>query len=120
MEYLANHSIVSKSDSSRKRGYSPSNDDFFRIDFVMQLVHHPVVLHVDSDLFAGFAVQDGERSAHFDLGLCARTEQCSNDTVLGIRTAEVMVEDGKQGHRVDRYARWCASRKPIIKFYLSN
>lgn len=41
--------------------HSPTNNNLFRIYFVMQFIHGPVVIHVDCDLLVRFAVQHSER-----------------------------------------------------------
>ena len=68
---------------SKKPG-SPADDDFLGIYFMMKLVHRPMIIHVDGDLFVRFAVQNSKRGPDFDLRFMASPEKCSNDTFLAI------------------------------------
>lgn len=81
--------------------YSPADDNLLRIHLVVQLVHRPMVLHIYSNLFVRLAMENGKGRSDFYLVIIPDTEQSSNDTVLSIGSAEVVVEDGEEGNGVD-------------------
>lgn len=97
-------------ESARGTKYSPSNNDLLRVDLVVQIVHCAVVLHVDGDLLVRLAVQYCERGPDFDLGLVTRPKEGTDDALLRVISAQVVVEDGEEGDGVDRHFRWRAPR----------
>ncbi len=48
----------------KKEVHAPSNDDLFRIDLVVKVVHRAMVLHIHCDLHFRLAVKDGKRGAN--------------------------------------------------------
>ena len=62
-----------------------------------------MVVHIDGDLLARFGMEDCECAAHRDgaVALTACSEQRADYALLGICTAEVMVEDGEESGRMN-------------------
>jgi len=48
----------------------------------------------------------------------SRPKKSSNDTILSIRTAEVVIEDREKGYRVNRDICGCAPRKKQLVSWL--
>ena len=77
---------------------------------MVQIVHGAVVLHVDGDLLVRLAVQYRERGPDLNLGLVTRPKESTNDALLRVISAQVVVKDGEEGDGVDRHFRWRAPR----------
>jgi hypothetical protein len=116
-EPIVRQSFTRAGRKEKKKDHRPPHDDFFRIDFVVQLPHCSVVLHIDGHLFVRLAVQNGERISDFDYVVfgASNAEECADNARLGICAAEVVVEDGKEGDWVDRYVRRCSSGIPVYQ-----
>lgn len=68
---------------------------------MVQLVHGVVVFHVYCDLFGSLAVKHGESRANLNLpSVRARPEEGTDNSLLRIGPAEVVVEDGEEGYWV--------------------
>lgn len=104
VEYLV---PVSYSPIQRKKIDSPADDNLLRVDFMMQVVHRPVVIHVHRHLLAGLAVKHSKRRADLHPRVCPRTKESSQDPILLVRPSQVMVENREKSHRVDRYTGRC-------------
>lgn len=66
-----------------------------------------MVVHIDRNLLARLRMQHRKRSAHRDgiVALVACAEERADDALLGVRAAEVVVEDGEERGWVDRDGR---------------
>lgn len=65
--------------------------------------HCAVIVHINGDLLAGLRVQHRKSGAHRDrvVALISCTKEGSDDALLGIRAAQVVVEDREESGRVD-------------------
>ena len=101
VEYLDKPSRQSYT-GCEQMGYAPPNDDLLRVDLVVELVHCPVVFHVHRHLLCRFAVQHRERRAyvHFSI-IRARPKEGTNDAVLCICPAKIVVQDREEGDWMD-------------------
>lgn len=63
VEYLHHNevSLITEARSYHGQSCLPSDDDFFWVHFMVQLVHGAMVVHVHCDLFVCLAMQDSER-----------------------------------------------------------
>lgn len=68
---------------------------------MVQLIHRSVVLHIDSDLLVRLAMENSKGRSDFYFVVIADTKESSNDALLGVCAAEVVVEDGEEGNGVD-------------------
>jgi hypothetical protein len=68
-----------------------------------EVKHRAVIIHIDSDLFASLGMQHRESGTHRDgiIALTSRAKESAYDALLGIRAAEIVVEDGEESSRVD-------------------
>lgn len=105
VEYLFHHRLRSNFHTlPLETEHAPSDDHILRANALRKLIHGAVVLHVYRNLLASLAVQDGECRANFDFAILRpRPEESSDDTFLSVSAAKIVVEDGKEGDRVDRY-----------------
>lgn len=75
-----------------------------------------MILHIHRNLLAGLAMQHRKRGPHLYFRISARAEECTYDTILGIRAPEVVIENGEEGHRVNCYISRGAPRMICICF----
>lgn len=82
---------------------APSNNDLLRVNFVVEIVHRAVVLHVHRDLYLRLAMKDGERRADLYFTIIRTgSKEGSNNAFLSICSAEIVIQDGEEGHWVHR------------------
>lgn len=86
--------------TTRIHGYKtrhlPSNDDFLRVHFVVQIIHLVMIIHVDCDLLCGLTMQDCKCRSYFNFSrVGAGSKKRANNPFLCICPSEVVVEDGE-------------------------
>jgi len=72
----------------------PPNNDLLRINLMMQLIHRPMILHINRNLLTGLTMQNRERAPHFDcfcFTIAANPEEGTDDPVLVVFATEVVV-----------------------------
>lgn len=81
----------------------------------MELIHgmDVVILEPEFTRVRELAMEGGEATVHFDLGLCSRTHQRADDTVLSVLAPQEVVQDRKERDGVDRHILNGASTKCI-------
>jgi hypothetical protein len=87
------------SEHKGKKNNSPPHNNLLRIDFMMQLIHSPMILHINRNLLTCLAMQHRERAPHlYRLSLrptnptgTADSEEGTDYAILIIFTAEVVV-----------------------------
>ena len=85
VEYLS--SLDEHRVARSKRTNVPSNNNLLGVHLMVQLIHRPVVLHVDRDLLVRLAVKDGEGRSDLDFVLIADAEEGADDAFLAVGPA---------------------------------
>jgi hypothetical protein len=76
---------------------------------MMKVIHRPMIIHINRHLLVRLTVQHSERGSNFDLIIVARPKKRANHSVLAVRSAKVMVEDGEQRDGMNCDIDRCAS-----------
>jgi len=63
---------------------------------MMKVIHRPMIVHINRHLLVRLTVQHSERGSNFNFIIVARPKKRANHSVLAVRSAKVVVEDGEQ------------------------